>query len=168
MSIGQSTPFSSLLLTRRAAASRDWRDNYFADAESRLVKDGPRTKMLEAWSSGFGDNRFFCQINLALRPDSSLWVVPASNTRREDTAAETRRFPDKTRPIPAPELEGLSNEERLATCRAYAQSMPGAVQLHLEPGDCCFYRNTLWHCGCYDPAQPRATLHDIVDTPECT
>ena len=26
----------------------------------------------------------------------------------------------------------------------------------------------LWHCGCYDPAQPRATLHDIVDTPECT
>ena len=99
--------------------------------------------MLEAWSSGFDDNRFFCQINLALRPDSSLWVIPASNTRREDTAAETRRFPDKTRPIPAPELEGLSNEERLATCRAYAQSMPGAVQLHLEPGDCCFYRNTV-------------------------
>ena len=118
--------------------SRDWRDNYFADAESRLVHDGPRTKMLEAWSSGFDDNRFFCQINLALRPDSSLWVVPGSRSRREDTAAETRRFPDQPRPL------------RLLS-RLIEQA---AAQL--------------WHCGCYDPAQPRATLHDIVDTPECT
>ena len=117
------------------------------------MQDGPRTKMLEAWSRGFVDNRFFCQINLALHPDSSLWVVPGSNRRREDTAAETRRFPDQTRPIPAPDLEGLSNEERLATCRAYAQSMPGAVQLHLQPGDCCFYRNTVQH-----PATLRAPV----------
>ena len=45
-------------------------------------------------------------------------------------------------------------------CLEYAHSM------HLDAGDCCFYRNTLWHCGVYNSAQPRATLHDIVDTPE--
>ena len=106
------------------------------------------------------------------------------------TAEETARFPDQAQPIPAPDLEGLDNAQRLAVCEEYARSMPGAVRLDLEPGDCCFYRNTLWHCGvsplailclcapvtpgavltdcvwlqAYDPAKPRATLHDIVDT----
>jgi hypothetical protein len=145
---------------------RDWRDNYFADEQSRLDADGPRAHMLEAWSRGFDAEELFCQINLALLPESSLWVVPGSSTRREDTPEETARFPDQSQPIPTPDLQGLSNAERLAACEDYARSMPGAVQLHLEPGDCCFYRNTLWHCGVYDPAKPRATLHDIVDTAE--
>lgn len=143
---------------------RDWRDNYFADAESRLDLNGPRAQMLETWSRSFADEDLFCQINLALLPDSSLWVVPGSSTRLEDTPAEKARFPDQTGPIPRPVLDGLDRAHRLASCNAYARSMPGAVQLHLEPGDCCFYRNTLWHCGVYDPDKPRATLHDIVDT----
>jgi hypothetical protein len=122
--------------------------------------------MLDAWSHGFADEDLFCQINLALLPDSSLWVVPGSSTRLEDTAAEIARFPDQTQPIPGPILDGFEPAQRLAVCHAYACSMPGAVQLHLDPGDCCFYRNTLWHCGVYDPDKPRATLHDIVDTPK--
>ena len=44
--------------------------------------------------------------------------------------------------------------------------MPGAVQLHLEAGDFCLYRNTLWHLGNYLPYRRRATLHDAVDTDE--
>ena len=31
-------------------------------------------------------------------------------------------------------------EERYRRCLAYGRSMPGAVQLALAPGDCCFYR----------------------------
>lgn len=112
---------------------RDWRDNYFADAESRLDPNGPRAQMLEAWSRGFADEDLFCQINLALLPDSSLWVVPGSSSRVDDTAAEVARFPDRDNPIPTPNLDGLDAEQRLAACDSYARSMPGAVQLHLEP-----------------------------------
>lgn len=115
--------------------------------------------MLDAWSKSFDDNNMFCQINLALLPDESLWVVPGSSTRIEDSAAETQRFPDHTQPIPYPELAGLDNTQRLSACDEYARSMPGAVQLSLEPGDCAFYRNTLWHMGSYDPFKTRATLH---------
>ena len=40
--------------------------------------------------------------------------------------------------------------------------MPGAVQVHLQPGDFMIYRNLAWHTGFYVPSQPRATIHDIV------
>jgi len=46
------------------------------------------------------------------------------------------------------------------------RSMPGAQQLHLDAGDFCLYRNTLWHIGNYLPYARRATLHDSVDTDE--
>ena len=42
--------------------------------------------------------------------------------------------------------------------------MPGAVQIHLDAGDFCLYRNTLWHLGNYVPYRIRATLHDAADT----
>ena len=39
-------------------------------------------------------------------------------------------------------------------CLEYARSMPGAVNLKLEAGDFCLYRNTLWHV--------RALLHALT------
>ena len=49
---------------------------------------------------------------------------------------------------------------------ALLRSMPGAVQIHLDAGDFCLYRNTLWHLGNYVPYRIRSTLHDAVDTEE--
>src|SRR5262249_6738114 len=97
----------------------------------------------------------------ALYEDSSTWVVPGSHLRR-DLPGEAQRFPD--RPIREPVLDGKSSEERERVCLAYCQSMPSAVQLHLNAGDLALYRHTLWHIGNYVPYRKRATLHDIVDT----
>ena len=55
---------------------RDWRDNYSASHDDRLVVDGPRQKMLAEWYAGFHDSTLFNQINCALLPEGCLWVVP--------------------------------------------------------------------------------------------
>ncbi len=129
---------------------RDWRDN-----ASGLD--------LARWDEHFLDDRYFNQVNCALYADSCTWVVPGSHLRR-DLQREIKRFP--RRPIARPLLEDKSAVEREQLCIDYVTSMPGAVQLHLEAGDFCLYRNTLWHIGNYVPYRQRATLHDAVDTAE--
>lgn len=128
---------------------RDWRDN------------APYLNVAE-WEAVFGDPRFFYQLNCPLYDDHSLWVVPGSHNR-PDLPDEHDRFP--TRPIETPILDGHSPVEREALCRSYMRSMPGAVPVHLDAGDLCLYRNSLWHAGNYLPYLKRATLHDYVDTP---
>ncbi len=139
---------------------RDWRDN---------VSGLP----LEEWERVCTDRRYFNQTNLALYSDSCFWVVPGSHLR-PDTPDEAKLFPD--RPIVLPPDMGEWSQRKdsarpppavvEARCLEYMRSMPGAVQLHLNPGDCCVYRNCLWHAGCYTPTAKRATLHDVPDTPE--
>jgi ectoine hydroxylase-related dioxygenase (phytanoyl-CoA dioxygenase family) len=129
---------------------RDWRDNIPGLEVAR-------------WEAVSRDPRYFNQLNCALYKDDCTWVVPGSHLRA-DLPREVARFP--TRPIPGPELEGKSCEERERLCLEYCQSMPGAVRLHLDAGDFALYRNTLWHLGSYLPYCKRATLHDVVDTPE--
>jgi hypothetical protein len=129
---------------------RDWRDNV-------------RGLRLAEWDKHFLDVNYFNQVNCALYEDSSTWVVPGSHLRR-DLTAEARRFP--ARPIPGPDLEGKTSAERERLCLEYCQSMPGAVRLHLDAGDFTLYRNSLWHLGNYLPYRKRATLHEIIETPE--
>lgn len=128
---------------------RDWRDNA-AGLD------------LAMWDEVFGDINCFNQVNCALYQDHCTWLVPGSHLR-QDLPREIERFPD--RPIVGPNLQGKTSEEREQLCLEYCQSMPGAVQLHLEAGDFALYRNTLWHLGNYVPYCKRATLHDVVDTP---
>lgn len=128
---------------------RDWRDNI-----SGLE--------LAEWDAEFNNIDLFNQLNCALYDDDSTWVVPGSHLRR-DLHAEATRFPE--RPIPGPELEGLSTVERERAGRAYCMSLPGAHCLQLNAGDFALYRNSLWHIGNYVPYRKRATLHDAVDTP---
>lgn len=129
---------------------RDWRDNV-------------RGLRLADWNARLLDLNFFNQVNCALYEDSSTWVVPGSHLRR-DTSAEARRFPD--RPIAEPNLEGKNSEARERLCLEYCQSLPGAVRLLLDAGDFALYRNSLWHLGNYVPYRKRATLHEIIETPE--
>lgn len=128
---------------------RDWRDNI-------------QSLDLDAWQARSQDRTMFNQVNCALYEDSCTWVVPGSHLR-SDTDAEIARFPD--RPIPGPDLEGLSHAARERACLEYCQSLPGAQRLLLDTGDYCLYRNTLWHLGNYIPYRKRATLHDGVMTP---
>lgn len=127
---------------------RDWRDNCAG-------------LPLDRWCAVQNDIRYFNQVNCALYEDSCTWAVPGSHLRG-DVPAEAARFPD--RPIPGPELEGKTAEERERLCLEYCQSMPGAQRLHLDAGDFALYRNTLWHLGSYVPYKKRATLHDFIDT----
>jgi hypothetical protein len=130
---------------------RDWRDN------------APGLDVA-AWEAVFHDSNYFNQLNCALYQDSSTWVVPGSHLR-DDLPRERAAFP--TGSIPGPLLEeGTDNEERERSCLEYCRRMPGAVCLHLDAGDFALYRNTLWHLGSYVPYCKRATLHDVVDTPE--
>ncbi len=108
------------------------------------------------------DPDLFNQINCALYRDDSLWVVPGSHAR-DDTAEERAAFPDGE--PTAPSFETDSNEERERMCLAYCRRMPGAVRVHLDPGDLCVYRGTLWHMGNYVPYVKRATIIDLIDTP---
>lgn len=130
---------------------RDWRDN------------APHLDH-ELWRSVFADRRYFNQSNCALYEDHSLWVVPGSHLRPDDLERERAVFPQ--RPVPAPNWEGLAEEERERAALEYVYSMPGATQIHLHAGDFALYRNSLWHLGNYVPYCRRATLHDFVDTPE--
>ena len=129
---------------------RDWRDNV---SGLRLAR----------WNAHMLDDQYFNQINCPLYADSCTWVVPGSHLRH-DLPREIERFPE--RPIATPSLEGKSDSEREYACLRYVRSMPGAVQIHLDAGDFCLYRNTLWHLGNYVPYRIRATLHDAVDTEE--
>lgn len=127
---------------------RDWRDNI------------PGLDV-GAWEAQYQNLELFNQVNCALYEDSCTWVVPGSHLRA-DTDAEVARFSD--RPVPGPELEGLSAAERELTCLEYCQSLPGAQRLFLNAGDYCLYRNSLWHLGNYIPYRKRATLHDGIMT----
>jgi hypothetical protein len=129
---------------------RDWRDNMPGLDRA-------------AWEAVFLDRCYFNQLNCALYQDNSTWVVPGSHLR-EDLPRERAAFPAGS--DPGPQLEGMTDEERERACLEYCRRMPGAVCLNLDAGDFALYRNTLWHLGTYVPYCKRATLHDVVDTPE--
>lgn len=128
---------------------RDWRDNV------------PGIDMAE-WERVQTHRDYFNQYNCALYEDGSTWMVPGSHAR-PDTQAEIDRFP--TRPIPQPDLTGLTSEEAERAGLDYCRSMPGAVRLNLDAGDFALYRSIQWHIGNYVPYRKRATLHAQLMTP---
>ncbi len=128
---------------------RDWRDN------------APHLDLAE-WEAVFLDRDYLNQSNCPLYEDHSLWVVPGSHLRG-DTPEERALFPD--RPNPPPDLNDRSPAEREQAALTYVRRMPRATQVHLEAGDYCLYRSTLWHLGNYVPYCRRATLHDFIETP---
>jgi hypothetical protein len=109
------------------------------------------------------DVNLFNQINCALYEDSSTWIVPGSHLRA-DLPGEVAAF--GAAPVAAPNVEGTTPEDAEQRCLDYCRRMPGALQVHLNAGDLCIYRNVMWHIGNYAPYRKRATLHDCVNTPE--
>jgi hypothetical protein len=101
------------------------------------------------------DATFFVQVNCALYTDVSTWYVPASdgrpNLEGEPEAAAA-----------APDVQDMAFEEAEKAGIEYCRSMPGGVQLVLEPGDFAMYRPNGWHIGNYSPNRQRMTLHTDV------
>lgn len=120
---------------------------------------GPRTDALldEVWH----DLAWWNQINCAIYSDSCTWFVPGSHLRRRDLPGEAQTHAD---PAHVRATDGMSVVEAEVYGLDHAASFPGAVQVHLRPGDMMLYRNLGWHCGNYAPSQPRATIHDVVKT----
>jgi ectoine hydroxylase-related dioxygenase (phytanoyl-CoA dioxygenase family) len=125
---------------------RDWRGEFPGIESSQ-------------WKAICNDIKFFNQYNCALYQDSCTWIVPGSHLAPNlPTAIDAVPFPQ--------DPESLCEEGRELMCLGYCRAMPGAVQVHLDPGDFLMYRNTTWHTGNYVPYRKRATLFDMLDTPE--
>jgi hypothetical protein len=114
-----------------------------------------RSKLAEVWH----DLHYFNQVNCAIYAESCTWFVPGSHLRQSDMPGERQTVGD---PMLKGPLEELSNTEAERFYLEHCQQFPGAVQMHLGPGDFMVYRNLAWHNGNYVTYQPRATIHDVV------
>lgn len=137
---------------------RDWRDH---------IEDTPFEEHIgdEKWKAVANDFNFWNQVNCPLYEDNSTWYVPRSFSRIHNTPEETRHYASTTQEKLRDEAGEQTDEELELTCLRYCQAMPGAVQLILNPGDFCIYRNIGWHIGNYVPYRKRMTLHTQCNTP---
>jgi hypothetical protein len=137
---------------------RDWRDH---------IEDAPfQAHVGDAkWEAIANDFGFWNQVNCPLYEDSSTWYVPGSFKRIHNTAEETQLYASSTQEILRDEANEQTDEALELRCLQYCQAMPGAVQLVLNPGDFCIYRNIGWHLGNYVPYRTRMTIHTQCDTP---
>jgi ectoine hydroxylase-related dioxygenase (phytanoyl-CoA dioxygenase family) len=138
---------------------RDWRDHITDENFNAHVGDA-------RWEEILNDPDFFNQVNCPLFEDTSTWFVPGSHLRVENLEDEMRVYRSTTQEELRDEENNRTDEELELFCLNYCQAMPGAVQLVLNPGDFCLYRNTAWHIGNYVPYRRRMTLHTHAMTPE--
>lgn len=130
-----------------------WHRDAMVEVPLEAQDDLLRAKLQEVWY----DLTQYNQVNCAIYADSCTWFVPGSHLRQHDLPGEeqsTGSINALTSDLSVVEAERINFE--------HCESFPGAVQVHLQPGDYMVYRNLAWHNGNYMPTQPRATLHDIV------
>lgn len=137
---------------------RDWRDHVL-DADFQTQIGDSR------WQEILDDPDFFNQVNCPLYEDTSTWYVPGSHRRVGNSEEEMAIYRSTTQEELRDEENRRTDEELELFCLGYCQAMPGAVQLVLNPGDFCLYRNTAWHIGNYVPYRERMTLHTHAMTP---
>jgi hypothetical protein len=136
------------------------REHWWSTGLHRDYRDLMENIDVETWLSHTDDLRMFNQINIPLHPDPSLWVIPGSHDRA-DTKDEATvvRARDRYR-----ECQDRSMDARKT--RAYrselidAMQACGGVNVQAVPGDLILYRSNILHCGIYEPAAVRMTLHD--------
>lgn len=131
---------------------RDWRDHVLEDEFQSTIGDA-------RWQEIAMDFRLWNQVNCPLYEDTSTWYVPGSFKRVHNTEAEERVYASTTQQELRDDAKQRTNEELELFCLRYCQSMPGAIQLVLNPGDFGLYRNVGWHIGNYVPYRTRMTLH---------
>ncbi len=132
-----------------------WHRDGVVEVPPEAYDDIVRAKLAEAWYN----LRHYNQVNCAIYAESCTWFVPGSHLRQQDVPGERQTTGD---PVLRGPIEGMSNAEAERFYLDHCQQFPGAVQMHLGPGDFMVYRNLGWHNGNYVTYQPRATIHDIV------
>ncbi|MBP6507161.1 MAG: hypothetical protein KA257_06315 [Opitutaceae bacterium] len=137
---------------------RDWRDHVLEDEFQAEIGDA-------RWQEIATDFRLWNQVNCPLYEDISTWYVPGSFKRVHNTAEEMRVYASTNQQELWDEDRRRTDEELEMFCLGYCQAMPGAVQLILNPGDFCIYRNVGWHIGNYVPYRRRATISTNCFTP---
>ncbi len=141
-------------------------EHWWSTGLHRDYRDFMSSLDLEAWQARASDPRLFNQVNIPLLPDTSFWLVPGSHRRddREDEARMVRaraRYADcQTRPLPPDEVDRYRHELIAGLRRC------DAVNLEAGPGDLVIYRSNMLHCGLYETAPERLTLHDAVYSSE--
>lgn len=138
---------------------RDWRDHVPEDAFLEHVGS-------TVWEKVTSGIEYWNQINCPLYEDTSTWYLPGSSLRQENTPEELAHYTSATQEELRDRAGKKTDEELELFCLRYCQRMPGSVQLVLNPGDFCIYRNTGWHLGNYVPYRERMTIHTHCMTPE--
>ena len=146
-------------------AERPWCCPWHRDLRDHIPKPEFESKYREAWDRGVEDYRvWFAQINCPLYYDPCTWFVPGSVYRQKSTELEEELIAWSQDSLQQQEGETAIDAERRLL--RYCKAMPGAVQLHLAPGDFCIYRSCALHLGNYSTDIKRATLHDGAMSPE--
>ncbi len=143
--------------------STEWHRDFRDHIEKALWEENFGDK---AWEGISNDFNFWNQVNCPLYEDNSTWYVPRSFKRVRNTKEERELYASSTQEILRNETSEQSDESLELYCLNYCQAMPDAVQLVLNPGDFCIYRNIGWHIGNYVPYRKRMTIHTQCDTPE--
>ena len=136
-----------------------WHCGWHRDGVVEVPPEGRDEVVNSFMNQVWYDLRIYNQVNCALYQDSCTWFVPGSHLRQKDLPGEMQSTGDPgLRNMP----DDWTNEKMEQHVFTHCRNMPGAIPVHLEPGDYMIYRNLGWHCGVYLPYQPRATIHDVV------
>jgi hypothetical protein len=136
------------------------REHWWSTGLHRDYRDLVADLDVAAWWARTKDLRLFNQVNIPLCPDDSLWVIPGShdradNTDEADLVAARGRVRD-CREHPSQQTDAFRAEltDAIEAC--------GAINIRAQPGDVVLYRSNILHCGVYEPGVERLTLHDGI------
>lgn len=157
----QPTAEATLLFGPR---DRPWSTEWHRDFRDHIEAEPWEKHLAKNWEQIARDFRYWNQVNCPLYEDNSTWYVPGSFRRTHNTTEENELYASTTQEILRDETNEQTDEALELFCLNYCQAMPGAVQLVLNPGDFCIYRNVGWHIGNYVPYRKRMTIHTQCDT----
>lgn len=143
---------------------RPWSTEWHRDFRDHIEEAPWKEHLADKWEEISNDFNIWNQVNCPLYEDNSTWYVPGSFKRTHNTKAENELYASTTQEILRDEANEQTDEALELFCLNYCQAMPGAVQLVLNPGDFCIYRNIGWHIGNYVPYRKRMTIHTQCDT----
>ena len=145
---------------------RPWSTEWHRDFRDHIEEEPWKEHLADDWENISNNFNFWNQVNCPLYEDNSTWYVPGTFQRTYNTPAESELYASSTQELLMDEANEQSDEALELYCLNYCKAMPDAVQLVLNPGDFCIYRNVGWHLGNYVPYRKRMTIHTQCDTQE--
>lgn len=155
----QTTGQRSLMGILVEPRDRPWTVGWHRDGVVEVPIEAQDAELHSAMSEMWHDQRVWNQVNCAIYADSCTWYVPGSHLRQHDLPGEKQHTGDTAI---SEHIASLPPAEAERYCLDLCHKFPGAVQMHLLPGDYMIYRNFAWHNGNYTPYARRGTIHDAA------